>query len=263
MPRERFERTDVPRPNPYRTYIALGVIVVVAIVIAISVTTLWDMAKKASSLGDKDIQQALASQPATAKTASDTLLTNVNTAAQSSGAPQVVANTDTVNLYLILQASGDAKPELISAKVYALNVTQSTLTIATLPTNMPIVVGNTTDTLAQVFASKGYAACVVPVAQATGCKISHVVLTQNDLIEMLSELRGLKNSELLKKARPMISQLKTDLNAGDMLNLVKSYRGISTESIQQYDAQLGEDGQLNTRDFGLHIGVLVEQAASE
>ena len=41
--RERFERNDVPRENPYTNVIGFAVIVIVAVLVGIVVMTIWEI----------------------------------------------------------------------------------------------------------------------------------------------------------------------------------------------------------------------------
>ena len=60
--RERFERSDVPRENPYTNVIGLAVIVIVAVLVGIVVVTIWDRVQLESHLGDHGLNKAVKSQ---------------------------------------------------------------------------------------------------------------------------------------------------------------------------------------------------------
>ena len=60
--RERFERSDVPRENPYTNVIGLAVVAIVAVLVGIVVVTLWDRAQLESHLGDHGLNKAVKSQ---------------------------------------------------------------------------------------------------------------------------------------------------------------------------------------------------------
>jgi len=57
--RERFERTDVPRDNPYRNIIALVVVVASLVVVVLVCLTLWARVQREVRLGDNDLEDAI------------------------------------------------------------------------------------------------------------------------------------------------------------------------------------------------------------
>lgn len=215
--RERFERSDVPRGSAHRNAIG-AVVCVAALAAAVAVVLLvWNRVRLESRLGDSDLSGAIASQAA--QTATD--------------AAGYVASTDDIETVLLLTADGldPVGPSLVSARILALDRTQGTARLVSVPTGAKID-SETSATLAEVYAGQGYAECVTSLAAAAGVSFDHVVVATEDVLEQAASIAGTDAGALVRQASDLLSKIRTDLDAAGLLSLAEalSAAGASLES---------------------------------
>ena len=224
--RERFERTDVPRENPYRNVIGVVVCVVVFAALAVVVSAVWNRVSLESRLGDVDLSEAVDSQGSVAVAASG-----------------YAASTDDRELTLLLvtddvDAAGSA---LSSVRVLSVNHTRGAAGYINLPADVAVTFGETRVSLSSLFATDGYAACVRPLAAATGIAFDHVVVSSGDVVAEAASLAGSDSSALLRSASDFLKKIRTDMDATELLSLAGSIASVGVENITVFDAPLVTD----------------------
>lgn len=203
--RERFERTDVPRESPYRNVVGALVCVAVVVAVVVTVALTRDRVQLESRLGDVALTEALDGQ----------------VRAGTPSAEGYVPTTDDVETVLLLTADSlDATGSaLVSARVLALDRTQGTAALANVPTEAKMVADDAATTLGELFSAQGYAACVAPLATASGVGFDHVILATEDVVGSVAALAGTPADSLLREASGLLSQIRTDMDAAELVDL--------------------------------------------
>lgn len=218
--RERFERTDVPVPSQRRNVVGAVVCVAVLALTAAVVWFVWGRVSAESNLGDVSLGEALGQQAA------------------PEAAEGYVA-VDGVSCTLLLTADSlDDGAALTSARILAVNAAQGTASLVNLPTDLALTVGDSQTTLAELFSSEGYDACVVPLASAAGVSFENVVLATGDVIEEAASLAGQSTQELMSSASGLLSSIRTNLDATGLLDLAETLSPIGTANLATSDAPL-------------------------
>lgn len=220
--RERFERIDVPRGGPHRNLIGAVVCVAVFAVAALVVYLVWNRVRLESRLGDANLGDALAAQDAEV--------------VPDGG---YVASTDEFECVLLLTADGlEDGATLSAAQILSVNRTQGTAVLANVPVEAKVTVDEEPTTLAELFSSSGYAACVAPLSSAANVSFDHVIVATGDVIEEAAGLAGLSPSELIRSASGLLSKLRTDLDAQGLLSLAETLSGIGVANLATAEATL-------------------------
>lgn len=254
--REKFDRIDVPRDSPHRNLIGAIVCVAVLAAVAVTVAVIWNRVQLESRLGDTGLAGALGKQ-----------------AAEVVPDGGYAASTDEFSCVLLLEASSlDATgASLSSARILALNETQGTAALVQVPLDAKVVSGDEPTTLAELYAGSGYAACVAPLSSAANVAFDHVVVATGDVIGEAASLAGSGVSEIVRSASDLLSKMRTDMDAQDLLSLAESLAGVGTENLTAADAALvpettqDEEGNVSETGYqvidkaqlGLALGLLV------
>lgn len=221
--RERFERIDVPRESPYRNVIGVVVCVAVFALLAIIVSLTWNRVQLESRLGDSDL--------------SDSLATQASTYVPDGG---YVASSDEIECVLLLTADSlDATgATLASAQILSVNTTQGTAALVSVSTQVKLTVDETATTLADLYASQGYAACVAPLSTAANVSFDHVVVSTGDVLERAAALAGSDPSDLVSAASELLSQMRTDMDAETLLSLAETLSSVGVSNVASSEAVL-------------------------
>lgn len=256
--RERFERSDVPRASTHRSVIAAVVCVAVFAGIAAVVALLWNRVTLESRLGDKDLEGALASQPG-------------QVVAEGTG---YVASGDDFEVVALFTADGldPVGPALTSARILAINRTQGTAACVTVPLEAKVD-AETSATLAEAYASQGYAACVGELSSAAGVPFDHVVVATGDVIDEVRAVVGSSASDLVRQASGLLSEMRTDMDAAELLSLAEALSAAGSnltfsEAFLVAEAGTDEEGNpvetgaqvIERTQLGVALGLLVPAA---
>lgn len=234
MPRrERFERSDVPRPSAARNVVAVVVVLLVFAGLYLLVTHLWARVQREGHLEDSGLADAVAAQ-SVADVAAD----------------GYQRSTDTFTTVLVLTAEGlDDGSALRSAEVLVADETTSVAVRLSVPTGVSIAVGDQTYTLADLYAVQGASSCVAPLASASGLTFDHVIVTTaDDVWGPLSALAGVSAVELPTRGADLLDASLTDLSADGLANLASLVSALGVAGVAPTDAPTypsgywGEDG---------------------
>lgn len=230
--RERFERSDVPRDTPYRNVIGGVVCVLVLAAVVAVVLFVWNRVKLESNLGDKDISDALSAQAAQA----------------TPEAAGYVASGDEFESVVLFTADGlDAVgPSLASARILTINRTQGTAALVTVPAGAKVD-SETPATLAEAYASQGYAACVGHLSSATGVTFDHVVVATEDVLDEAAAIAGSGITDVVSQASELLSKIRTDMDAAELMSLAEALSAVganlvSSEAVLVPEAVTDEAG---------------------
>lgn len=225
--RERFERTDVPRESPYRNVIGVVVCVVVLVATAAVVLAVWNRVSVETRLGDTDLSDAVDSQGSVAASADG-----------------YVASTDDRELTLLLttdDVDAETGATLTSARILSVNHTRGAAGYIVLPVDAAVTYGDERVALSSLFSSAGYAACVQPLATATGIAFDHVVVSDDDVVEEVISLADADASELVSSASDFLKRIKTNMDAATLVSLAGSLASVGVENITSFDAPVVAD----------------------
>lgn len=221
--RERFERTDVPRENPYRNVIAL-VVVVASLVIAVLVClTLWARVQREYRLGDNDLEDAIS---------------GVSVASSIDGH---AASGDTFNKVLVLTTDslGGAGCALSGAYAVIVNETQGTAIVANIPTTVKVTSNDTGYALADLCAASGAASVVQPLFSATNLSFDHVIVTTSSIDDILGLVAGASGSTadgFVTDNGHLLDVMDTDMSAASLIAFAGEVKAAGGSGIGRVDA---------------------------
>ena len=220
--RERFERTDVPEPSPRRNLVG-GIVAAAALVAtAVIVMLAWNRASLESRMGDTSLAGALSSQAGAAGPAEG----------------YVDAGNEIHSTLLLTSDSLDAGGSLTDARILSVNATAGTATLVSLPTDLALTVDDQPTTLAELFSSEGYAACVVPLGSAAGIDFDNVILATGDVLEEAAQLAGSGTENLVRSASGFLSRIRTNMDAPGLLSFAEALSSIGVANLVPADAPL-------------------------
>lgn len=267
--RERFERTDVPNPSPYSNIIGGIVLAVVFVALFVVVGRVADRVGKETRLNDISLSKAVSKQSSMTVTQegysiSQDAWTKVLLLTVSDPS-NVKKGTTLVSAQALMIRDHTVEDGESAGQV------ETTATLANLPLEAKVTSDQTASTLADLCASKGAAACVVPVNAATNIKYSHVIVASDDLISQLLSLAGADPAALIADSASLVEKIRTDMSAEELVALATKVAGIGVENIQTVDAELmadtttGADGQsvdtgfqaINRTQLCVAVGTLV------
>lgn len=239
--RERFERSDVPVASTTRSVVGAVVCVVVLAAAALVGYLAWTRATAESRLGDHDLQDALSSQAS---------------AVVPDGG--YAAASDEIECVLLLTTSGfDEGATLESARILAINTTQGTATLATLPVETGVGDAADAQTISSLYSSQGADEAVPAISSAANVSLAHVIVATEDALDEAASLAGSSASELVRSASGLLSKMKTDLDAEGLLSLAETLSSIGVANLATVDAPLvaetTTDEEGNTVETGRQI----------
>ena len=220
--RERFERTDVPEPSPRRNVI--GAIVAVAALVATAVVVMlaWNRASLESRMGDSALEDALAPQASS----------------MSPSEGYVDTGNEVHSTLLLTSDSLEDGGSLSEARILSVNATAGTATLVSVPTDLALTVDDQSTTLAELFSSQGYAACVTPLAGAAGIGFDNVILATGDVLEEAAQLAGSGTDNLVRSASGLLSKIRTNMDATGLLSFAETLSSIGVANLAASDAPL-------------------------
>ena len=242
--RERFERSDVPRQNPYTNVIGLAVVAIVAVLVGIVVVTIWDRVQLESHLGDHGLNKAVKNQSV-------------------SGNPDGTTQSDDDFLtYAVISTNSLKAGEstLQSVQLLVIDRTQGTGHIVSIPTDVYAEVDSNAKTLADIYKDDGQSAFVSALASVTNIKITHVIIATDDVWEKISALSGSGARSLVSNASSLLSSMVTDMKPSQLLELAEIVQPIGVSNLEHDEAPVVEGSSGTTVDataLGKLVGMLV------
>lgn len=251
--RERFERTDVPRNNPARPYIAIAVIIVVAIATFIMTTSFWRKANQLNGLNDGELNSALYEQG----------YTNDPT----EGVERSDDDFSNVAVFIVDDIHAEA-PQLRSAQILVRNMDNPRATIASLPLNTKLFVSDSRAVLQQLFGEAGAVGALAPFTEAANIHVSHVIVGTERLWEQLENLKDPLIVTLLSSATNELETINTDYHTSELLELAAWLRDLGFENIARIDAPFNEEtfedgtpvANIDSQRLCIDVGTFIEVA---
>ena len=241
--RERFERIDVPRANPYKNVIGLAVIIVIAVLVGLVVTTIWNRVQLESHLGVGTLSKALQNQ--------STLDTPDGTS----------PSEDTFTSYAVISADSlkDGGSELQSAHILVINRTQNTGYLISVPGDVVVETDAGTQTLTDIYKGQGQSACIDALSKVTNIKLEHVIISTEDVWEKISALSGSGARSLVSNASSLLASIISDMKPSQLLDLAETIQPIGISNLGHIDAPVteGSNGPIvDSVALGKAIGML-------
>ena len=239
--RERFERTDVPEESPYRNVIGVIVCIVAFVAVALVVHLVWERVSLEARLGDTDLGDALSGQAASTVTEGTIY----------------VASPDEHETVLLLTTDDLEGGALSAVRILDVNRTQGTAVLANVPVTARVTSGEAASSVADLFAASGAAACVAPLAQATGATFDHVVVATGDIVEEAASIAGTGATDLVRSASDLLSKLRTDMDAADLLALAEALSSVGTANIVPAEASVAPETVTDEAGNAVETGLQV------
>lgn len=258
--RERFERTDVPRPSHVRTIVSLVVLLVVAGGLYWLVTSLWTRANLETHLGDKTLGSSVSSQAELAD------LTG-----------EYVLSQDTFQNVLVLTASSlDDDAVLVSAELLVIDVNAHSAVLASIPVTVSVTYAGADVMLADLYQSEGASACVTAVGSAANVRLSHAVVATSDVWERVSGLSGAGVNSIVTRGSSLLADIYTDMSSQDLLDLAELVQSIGVAHFTHVEAPVYEQTsaaegseaetvltRLDQQALNVAVGILLPAPAEE
>lgn len=247
--RERFERSDVPRPSTRRNIIALVVLVLVAGGLFFLVRTLWTQANRETSLGDAALGASVDAQ-------SDV----------TSPEGYVLSDDTFVNVLILTVDTVSAEnPALVQAEILSLDASRGTGCLVDIPLDTRVSSGEAEMRLSELYGASGATACVVPLAQAANLRMSHVIIATDDVWDEFASYRGAGVTSLLSNGSELLYSITTDMGMGelgDVAELVQSIgfdnlSRIGAPTVEEDDGNGGTWERIDSLELGLALGLVV------
>ncbi len=236
--RERFERTDVPVPGPYTNVIGGVVLALVAALVFIVVSRVSARVAKECRLGDTTLSKQVSSQSAMTVTdasysiSQDTFTKVLFLTVSDVSDLKKGTSLASAQVLLIHEIDRDADDEHPEAWV------ETRASLATIPLEAKVTSGDTSATLANFCASKGAAACVVPLNAAANIKFTHVVVSTEDMFAQLKSFEGADSETLIDTHEALLKKLYTDMSAAELVTIANKASLVSDENLNRVDAPL-------------------------
>lgn len=202
--RERFDRTDVPRESPRRNFVGAIVSVAALLVAAAVVAFFWWRMNLERGLEVTELEDALA-YPSSASVVD--------------GMGYAVSPDDIETTLLLEVDDIDAQtPNLVRARVLAVNHTSGTASVAGVPVTVKIDFDDPA-ALGDVCVRSGAAACAELLSEAAGVPFDHVIVSEGDVLPGIGALSGSGIIDLPTQASELVSSLRTDMSDEEVLAL--------------------------------------------
>ena len=248
-----YVSSHAARPETRRSRNLVGIVILLAIVAVMGVGgfVLWNLAQATGSktMADDTLSAAISGQTTSAATDSEV------SASMDSFTNVLVFAVDDVTL---------GNPTLSSALVVCADSTTGKAKVAELPLDAKV----SETSLASLFASKGQAACVSPVAAATGLTFSHVAVIDAAALKEAEGMGSANASQLMEKASSLLSRMRTDMGTTELVDFVGTMARIGSGNVGKVNVtSQGEtlsDGTtvsvIDARELGLSLGTLVSSS---
>lgn len=215
-----YDRPDVPKLSRNRNAIAAAVIAAVFVVLAILVSNLWRLANEHSKLGSSKLGDAIA-----AATVAPEVVAQV---AEASG---TTPSEDTIETVAFLVTADDDEKTLKGLNVAAINDTQETAVLVSVPVESRV--GTATATLASAYASSGAKGVALQLAGGA-VPVSHIVVMTETGWGAFMETAEKGSSALRRSASKLLDGITlSDLDASGLLDVGQraAKAGVSADSI--------------------------------
>lgn len=242
-----YERPDVPKDNPHRNAIAVGVLVAVAVALVVLVSTLWRLANANTALGDKNLANAVAS----AAVSSD--------AVSEAGAEYgYAASSDQITVVLFAITSDASDTTLTALRVAVLNETQAVAKLVEVPVSVPMQ--GDSATMAQYFSSGGAEGLVSALASVGRLSVSHVVVMSESGWNAFMTVAAQGSSALTSNATQLLEGIaSSDMDTSELLDIAQRAlsTGLSANSIEAVQSQEATDDAGNVYSYFLPSDLLI------
>ena len=168
-------------------------------------------------------------------------------------------------LVLTVDDAAAAKPALQKASILAIDTTAHSATAANLPLDTKVVTGEAPVTLADLYANQGASACVAPLATAANLRMTHVVVSTDDVWNKIASLKGAGLSAILGSSADLLAQINTDMGIGELLDLAEQVQSIGVSTFKHIDAPVNPEDNgaggtwsvIDQNNLGAQLGLLV------
>lgn len=238
--RERFERTDVPRPNPLRPFIAIGVLVAVALLCVVLTRNAWHKANQLNGLNDGVLDDALYEQ--------------LDTTDPTDGyerSEDSFSNT----LILIVDDVHAEQPTLLGARIMVRNLTAGTAGVLNIPLNTKLISGERVAYLSGFFSEVGATGVLASLTDAANVHVSHVLVAGESVWEQLHSLKSPTLWSLLSSDTDVYDTMATDFRTSELVEISEWLREIGPDNEFYVDATFMPD----TLEDGTEVAVLDRQ----
>ncbi len=225
--RERFERSDVPRENPYRNLIGLVVLLVIGAVGFFAFKFLWGRVQVESRMGDVALKEVLDEQDG--PTALD-------------GNFEYIDNPIEKILFLQVDDPDAERPRLISAQLLLMDPLGETAHLFDVPTNTLVIGEDSSYAFDEYFNSFGPEAAIPLITTSYNIYGNHVIIGTEVPWESIEALDGENPLNLVGVAGPFIESMRTDLDAGELVEHAALFKSLGVTSLEVEETPVLSNG---------------------
>ena len=100
-----------------------------------------------------------------------------------------------------------------------------------------------------------------PLSQATGATFDHVVVATGDVVEEAAAIAGTGASDIVRSASDLLSKMRTDMDATDLLALAETLSSIGTANIAVSEAPVAPETVTDEAGNAVETGLQVVDRA--
>ena len=234
-----YERPDVPKDNPHRNLIALIVLAVVAVAMAMLVSSLWKLANTNSAMGSKTLAKAVKST----KPSSDT----IGAYAEATGLTATGAGVETV-LFVITPDSSDESASAVYLAV--MNETEGSTKLVQFQNDAWVQAGDENYTVTDWYAQQGASGLASAISACAAVPVNHIVVMQESGWNSLMTVAKEGTSSLASKSTELVEAIEeTDMDVSDLVDVAQKAisAGASVDEIETVAMSETSDDAGNTR----------------
>lgn len=255
--RERFERSDVPRENPYRNLIALAVLLAIAGIGYLLVNMLWGRVKVEAHMGDPALLEAIDEQPGPTTLEGEFSYTD---------------NFIEKILYLQVDDANAERPQLLSAQMLLIDELAGTAHLVDVPLSVRVSMEGQTLPFGDLAASYGLETAIPLLTEAYNLFANHVIIAQEAPWVSIVELDGVQPLQVVDAAGDFVGSIRTDLDASGLVEHGALFKTLNVLALELEQTPVtgatpeGEVPQMVSVDlvpFGIQTGILIPYSEGE
>jgi hypothetical protein len=226
MQRERFERSDVPKPSAMRNIMAAVILVVCGVLCLVLWNVCWHKANQMNGLNDGELYDALYDQ--------------LSPTEPSAGRKWTDSNFSNVQLFIVDDVNAE-HPQLQAVQIFVRNTDTNEATIVNVPVNAKVWLSDGVSSLPVQFEQGGAAQALPPLTNATNVHVSHVIVATDRIWDQLVTFEGPTIKALLSNQTNEFATIASDYGTGKLIAFGNLVRDIGLENINHIDAPYWND----------------------
>jgi hypothetical protein len=224
--RDRFERSDVPKPGAFRNTIAAAVLALCAVACLLLWNVCWRKANQMNNLNNGELYDALYDQ--------------LSPTEPSAGRVWSDATFSNVQIFIVDDVNAE-HPQLLGEQIFVRNTDTNECTIVDLPVNMKVWLSEGVSSLPVQFEEGGAVQALPPLTNATNVHVSHVIVATDRIWDQLARFKGPTIRALFSRQTNDFGTIASDFSTGELIKFGEMLQEIGFENINHMDAPYWDD----------------------